>query len=36
MPRKMAGIGILLLAFVSDAGAADAEQNAMARVRLTT
>ena len=36
MQRKMAGIGILLLAFVSYAGADDAEQIAMARVRLTT
>ena len=34
--RKMAGIGILVLAFVSYAGADDAEQIAMARVRLTT
>jgi hypothetical protein len=32
----MAGIGILLLAFVSYAGADDAEQIAMAWVRLTT
>ena len=36
MQRKMAGIGILLLAFVSYAGADDAEQIAMARVRLRT
>ena len=36
MQRKMAGIGILLLTFVSYAGADDAEQIAMAWVRLTT
>jgi len=36
MQRKIAGIGILLLASVSYAGADDGEQIAMARVRLTT
>ena len=36
MRRTMAGMGILLLAFVSYAGADDRERNAMARVHLTT
>lgn len=36
MQRKVVGIVILLLAFVSYAGTEDAEQIAMAQVRLTT
>jgi len=36
MKKKMAGLGILLFAFASAAGADDREQNAMARVHLTT
>jgi hypothetical protein len=37
MKKNMAGsIGILLFAFASSTGAADREQNAMARVHLTT
>ena len=36
MQRKIAGIGILFFVFVSYAGAEDAEEMRMTRVRLTT